>query len=241
MGRAIAQGFAAAGWRIAIHYRNSEADADKLVSQINAAPGPQTAVALKADLSAENETSQLVQQASAELGPLCCLINNASHFQFDDIESVSRASWDQHLETNLRAPLVLAQAFAKQLPNGNIGNIINILDQRVLRLTPLYLSYTVSKSALWTLTQTLAQALAPRIRVNAIGPGPTLRSAHQSADGFSEQVKATALGRQVSPEEISAGVQFILSAPSMTGQMIALDSGQHLSWKTQDNLEPDAN
>ena len=228
IGRVIARDLAAAGWPVAVHYHHSREDADSLVAEIVAAGG--RAVALAADLAREAEVETLVPRATAALGPLACLVNNASEFVMDKIDTVTRASWDAHIETNLRAPLVLSQAFARQLPAGSEGNIINLLDQRVLSLTPYFLSYTVAKAGLWTLTQTLALGLAPRIRVNGIGPGPTLPSPRQTEAQFAAQCAAMPLGRGTTPEEIAAAVRFILAAPSLTGQIIALDGGQHLGW-----------
>ena len=228
IGRAIACDLAAAGWPVAVHYHRSGEDADSLVAEIVAAGG--RAVALSADLAREAEVDTLVPRAATALGPLALLVNNASEFVLDKIDTVTRASWDAHIETNLRAPLVLSQAFARQLPAGSEGNIINLLDQRVLRLTPYFLSYTVAKAGLWTLTQTMALGLAPRIRVNGIGPGPTLPSPRQTEAQFAAQCAAMPLGRGTTPEEISAAVRFILASPSLTGQIIALDGGQHLGW-----------
>jgi len=228
IGRAIALDMARHGWAVAVHYHRSAAEAAELVREIESAGG--RAVALPADLAREAHTQALIARAVEALGPLTCLVNSASLFEMDKIETVTRASWDAHIETNLRAPLVLSQGFAAQLPGGAQGNIVNMLDQRVWNLTPYFLSYTVAKAGLWTLTQTLALALAPRIRVNGIGPGPTLPSPRQSAEQFAEQCRAMPLGRGTTPEEICAAVQFILSAPAMTGQMIALDGGQHLGW-----------
>ena len=228
IGRVIACDLAAAGWPVAVHYHRSGEDADKLVAEIVAAGG--RAVALSADLAREAEVDTLVPRAATALGPLALLVNNASEFVLDKIDTVTRASWDAHIETNLRAPLVLSQAFARQLPAGSEGNIINLLDQRVLRLTPYFLSYTVAKSGLWTLTQTMALGLAPRIRVNGIGPGPTLPSPRQTEAQFAAQCAAMPLGRGTTPEEIAAAVRFILASPSLTGQIIALDGGQHLGW-----------
>lgn len=228
IGRAIASDLAAAGWPVAVHCHRSREDADSLVAEIVAAGG--RAVALSADLAREAEVDTLVPRAVAALGPLACLVNNASEFVMDKIDTVTRASWDAHIEANLRAPLVLSQAFARQLPAGSEGNIINLLDQRVLSLTPYFLSYTVAKAGLWTLTQTMALGLAPRIRVNGIGPGPTLPSPRQTEAQFAAQCAAMPLGRGTTPEEIAAAVRFILAAPSMTGQIIALDGGQHLGW-----------
>jgi NAD(P)-dependent dehydrogenase (short-subunit alcohol dehydrogenase family) len=159
-----------------------------------------------------------------------CLVNNASAFEMDKVDTATRESWDRHIETGLRAPLVLSQAFAQQLPEEIDGNIINMLDQRVWKLTPYFLSYTVAKTGLWTLTQTLALALAPRIRVNGIGPGPTLPSERQSAEQFRLQQAAVPLKRGPALDEIAATVRYILATPSLTGQMIALDGGEHLGW-----------
>jgi NAD(P)-dependent dehydrogenase (short-subunit alcohol dehydrogenase family) len=228
IGHAIARDLARHGWAVAVHYHHSAAEAAELVREIEAGGG--RAVALQADLAREEHTHALVARAVEALGPLTCLVNNASLFEMDKIETVTRASWDAHLETNLRAPLVLSQDFAGQLPAGAHGNIVNMLDQRVWNLTPYFLSYTIAKMGLWTLTRTLALALAPRIRVNGIGPGPTLPSPRQSPEQFAEQCRAMPLGRGTTLEEICAALQFILSAPAMTGQMIALDGGQHLGW-----------
>jgi NAD(P)-dependent dehydrogenase (short-subunit alcohol dehydrogenase family) len=228
IGRAIALDLARHDWAVAVHYHRSAAEAAELVREIEAGGG--RAVALQADLAREAHAHALIARAAEVLGPLTCLVNNASLFEMDRIETVTRASWDAHIESNLRAPLVLSQGFAGQLPTGADGNIVNMLDQRVWNLTPYFLSYTVAKMGLWTLTRTLALALAPRIRVNGIGPGPTLPSPRQSAEQFAEQCRAMPLGRGTTLEEICAAVQFILGAPAMTGQMIALDGGQHLGW-----------
>jgi NAD(P)-dependent dehydrogenase (short-subunit alcohol dehydrogenase family) len=227
IGRAIALDLAAQGWAVAVHYRASRDEAEALASEIIAKGGK--ACVVKADLSIEAETLTLVPQAVKALGPLDALINNASIFERDEAVSVTRASWDAHMETNLRAPFVLIQEFAKQLPEGEKGAIVNLLDQRVWNLTPQFTSYTLSKAGLWTATQTLAMALAPNIRVNAIGPGPILPSARQSIDDFSRQCSGTPLGHGAKPEEIAAAVRFLLDSPSVTGQMIAVDGGQHLS------------
>lgn len=232
LGRAIAKGLAEDGWNLVLHYGRSREAAEELATELSSKGV--TAIALQADLSKEADVTALTQTAREALGPLTCLVNNASAFENDTLETMTRASWDLHIETNLRAPLVLAQSFAKQLPEGENGNIVNMLDQRVWKLTPQFLTYTVSKTALWTLTQTLAQALGPQIRVNAIGPGPTLKNQRQSEADFARQVAATPLQRGATPEEISAGVRFILASPSLTGQMIALDGGQHLIWQTPD-------
>lgn len=228
IGRALAEELAAEGYAVAVHYHRSAAEAEDVVRAIAAKGG--RAVALGADLQREAEAAALVPCAAAALGPIGVLVNNASLFERDDALTATRASWDAHLETNLRAPFVLIQEFARQLPPQASGAVVNMLDQRVWNLTPYFTSYTVSKAALWTLTQTLALALAPRIRVNAIGPGPTLASARQSPAQFREQAQRTPLGRVTDPAEIAAALRYILGAPALTGQMIALDGGQHLGW-----------
>jgi NAD(P)-dependent dehydrogenase (short-subunit alcohol dehydrogenase family) len=228
IGRAIASDLAARGWPVAVHYHTSEGAARDVAAEIEGQGG--RAVALRADLRDEGETQALVGEAAAALGPITCLVNNASVFEDDSPETVSRESWDLHMQVNLRAPFILTQAVARQLPEGRPGNVVNILDQRVWNLTPHFISYTVSKAGLWALTQTLAMALAPRIRVNAVGPGPTLPSSRQSDEQFSRQWSSLPLRRRVMPDEICDAVRFILDAPSMTGQMIAVDGGQHLGW-----------
>lgn len=233
IGRAIALDLAREGWKISVHYRKSRKEADALVAEINSA-GQGRAVALAANLEKETEVETLVPRAVAALGPLTALINNASVFENDGIDTMTRGSWDRHVETNLRAPLVLAQGFAKQLPPGAEGAIVNILDQRVWRMTPKFFSYTLTKAALWTATQTMAQALGPRIRVNGVGPGPTLRNPRQSEADFTRQTGATVLGKGASAEDVAAAVRYLLGATAVTGQMIAVDGGQHLSWRTPD-------
>lgn len=228
IGRAIALDLAAHGWAVAVHHHNSAAEAAEVVSLIEAEGGRAALVA--ADLGSESQTAQLVDTAAAALGPVTCLINNASVFEYDSPVTATRESWDYHLQVNLRSPFVLIQAVLRQLAEGSGANVINILDQRVWNLTPHFTSYTVSKVGLWTLTQTLAMALAPRVRVNAIGPGPTLPSSRQSVEDFARQCAETPLKRQVRPEEICDAVRYLLSAPSVTGQMIAVSAGQHLGW-----------
>lgn len=230
IGAAIARALAASGWAVAIHHRDSGDDAEALARDIRTAGG--TAVTLSADLASEDDTATLVARAGAALGPLGLLVNNASLFERDEVLTATRDSWDQHMDVNLRAPFVLSQNFARQLPDGAAGQIVNILDQRVRNLTPHFTSYTLSKSGLWTLTRTLALALAPRIRVNGVAPGPVLPSPRQTQAQFEAQARATPLGRATAPEEIAAAVLFLLAAPSVTGQMLALDGGQHLNWST---------
>lgn len=236
IGRAIALDLASHGWGVVVHHYGSREEALETVSEIETGGGRATAI--RADLAHESQFRGLIEEATKSIGPLTCLVNNAAQFERDTAYTATRESWDQHLETNLRAPFVLMQEFAKALAsntdNTAKGCIINMIDERVWNLTPHFISYTVSKSALWTLTQTLALALAPRIRVNAIGPGPTLPSPRQDDLQFARQSSATPLGHGTTPEEICDAVQFILAAPSLTGQMIALDGGQHLGWRNSD-------
>lgn len=236
IGRAIALGLAADGWAVAVHCHRSEADAAALRDEIRSAGGRADVVV--ADLTDEDQTASLVARAAAALGPVTCLVNNAAVFERDSAADATRESWDRHMETNLRAPFVLMQGLARDLPAGCGGNIVNILDERVWNLTPHFMSYTVSKAGLWCLTQTMALALAPRIRVNAIGPGPTLPSPRQTEEQFQRQERIMPLGRGATPEEIAEAVRFILAAPAMTGQMIALDGGQHLGWEQSGSHRP---
>ena len=232
IGRRIALAMAADGWAICAHYGASRDEADDLVEEISAAGG--RARAFGADLGDGAAPTRLIEACREAFGGLDCLINNASRFDYDEAGTMTAESWSNHMEINLRAPVFLAQAFAKGLGPDGQGDIINIIDQRVWKLAPTHFTYTISKSALWTATQTMAQAFAPRIRVNAIGPGPTLPSAQQTQADFEREAGAMLLGRGTSPDEIAEAVKFILSAPAMTGQMIALDGGQHLLWRTPD-------
>ncbi len=227
VGRAIACDLARLGWSVAVHYNSSRGEADETVSRIAAAGG--RAVAVKADLRDEAAVRGLVEATEQALGPVRLLVNNASVFENDTALTEDRVTWDANIEVNLRAPFVLSQCVARRLGEGG-GNIINIVDQRVLNLTPFFTSYTVSKAALWTLTQTLAQAFAPLLRVNAIGPGPVLPSPRQTEAQFERQYRALPLARAVDVDEICRAVRFILESPSMTGQIIVLDAGQHLGW-----------
>ena len=232
LGRAIALDLAQAGWNVAIHYNGSEADAQSAADA--ARKMGVKAEILQADLSKESETATLVSRAAQAIGPLTALINSASLFENDDWQSATRQSWDDHIEVNLRAPLLLSQLFAKQLPANSQGNIINLIDQRVLKPTPQFLSYSVSKAGLYWLTTTLAQGMGPSIRVNAVGPGPTLKNPRQSDADFDGQRDATILKRGAEPADICAAVRYLLDAPAVTGQMIAVDGGQHLIWQTPD-------
>jgi len=232
LGRAIALHLGRAGWSVAIHYNKSQAEAEETVSTLHEMGVH--AAALNADLSLEDDTQRLVARANQAVGPLTALVNNASVFESDTLATMTRESWDKHIETNLRAPLVLAQNFAEQLPTTAEGAIVNLLDQRLLKPTPQFLSYGVSKAGLHWLTVTLAQSLGPRIRVNAVAPGPTLRNTRQSEAHFKRQQAATILGRGALPEDVAAATQYLLEARAVTGQMIAVDGGQHLAWRTPD-------
>ncbi|HXP02649.1 MAG TPA: SDR family oxidoreductase [Stellaceae bacterium] len=228
IGRACALALAEAGFAVAVHYNASGKAAEKLVAAIHDKSGK--AVAIAADLADEGAVVSLLPRVAAELGPVGVLVNNASVFEGDTVATASRESWDRHLAVNLRAPFVLIQEFARHLPEQAGGLIVNLLDERVWNLTPYFVSYTLSKAGLWTLTQTMALALAPRIRVNGIGPGPTLPSPRQSHEQFLRQCETMPLRRGTGPEEIAVALRFLLAAPAMTGQMIALDGGQHLGW-----------
>jgi len=229
VGRSIAEKLARMGWNIAIHYLNSKDEAQHLTNQLS--KDGIKAVPVRGDLNSDCDIAGLFPAAAEAIGPITCLINNASMFELDTLESATFDTWDRHLAVNLRAPLFLSQALTKNLPRGQDGNIINIIDQRVWNPTPWFVSYSVSKSGLWSLTQTLALAMAPSVRVNGIGPGPTLPSPRQSREDFLKQEASTPLKRGAPPEEIAEAIEFILSAESMTGQMIALDGGQHLGWE----------
>jgi NAD(P)-dependent dehydrogenase (short-subunit alcohol dehydrogenase family) len=231
LGRAIALDLAERGWSVGVHYHASAADALAVVAEIEAKGG--RAAAFAADLARMEAPEPLIESCTAALGPITCLINSAACYERDDIQTLDRDSWQAHLDVNLRAPIFLAQALARGLPKGAKGNVINVIDQKVLRLDPEFFSYTVAKSALWSATQMLAQALAPEIRVNAIAPGPVLPSLKQSEDEFAQECHATLLGHGVGLEEVTAAVRFLLETPSVTGQMIALDSGQHLAWRNE--------
>jgi NAD(P)-dependent dehydrogenase (short-subunit alcohol dehydrogenase family) len=233
IGRAIVLALAARGHDVAIHHRESADDAEAVAEEARAL-GVRAAV-VSADLTDEAETRALIPAAAAALGPLSILVNNASVFEDDRVGGLSRDTWDLHLETNLRAPVVLAERFAAQAPDGS--SIVNLLDQRVLKPDPRFFSYALSRNGLWWATRTLAQALAPRIRVNGVGPGPTLASIHQSDAEFAAEQAAMPLGHGPSPEDIANAVVYLVDARSVTGQMIAVDGGQHLAWQTPDIAE----
>jgi NAD(P)-dependent dehydrogenase (short-subunit alcohol dehydrogenase family) len=232
IGRAIVERLARDGWAVAIHCRRPDDDAERLRAGIVAEGG--RAAVVTADLADPASVARLVPDAAALLGPVTALINNASIFEPDAVEALDTALWDRHFAINLRAPVFLAGALAAQLPDGAEGLVVNLVDQRVWKPTPHFFSYQLTKSALFTATQTMAQALAPRIRVNAIGPGPTLVGPRQSDEDFARQCAAVPLRRGATPGEIADTVAYLLAARSVTGQMIALDGGQHLAWETPD-------
>lgn len=227
LGRAIALELADQGFDVAVHYGRSADEANEVVAAIEAKG--RRGIALQADLADENEVVPLIERASA-LGAVTVLINSAATFNADSPATVTREGWDHQLAVNLRTPFVLTQQLLAHLPEGCQGHVINMLDQRVLNLTPNYTSYTVSKSALWGLTQHLALALAPRIRVNGIGPGPALPAPGMPDEAFRKLCQAMPLERGTSPEEIAKAVCFLIEVPSITGQMILPDGGFHLGW-----------
>lgn len=231
IGEAIARDLARHGWSVGLHCRSSHQEAEAVASQIRDGGG--RAAVLVADLGNPAEVEGLIPACCAALGPPVCLINNAAVFINDEIATLDPAVWDAQMAVNLKAPVMLAGAMARHLDAAATGIIINIVDQRVWRPTPRYFSYGASKSGLWSVTRTLAQALAPRIRVNAIGPGPVLANIDQTPEEFAAECAATPLGRATRPQEIADAVRFIIDAPAMTGQMIALDGGQHLAWEQQ--------
>ena len=234
IGRAISLRLAQAGYGVAIHCHRSRAEASDLEAAITGSGGRAATVA--ADLSDTQALAGLVPEAAAALGPLTLLVNNASVFEADELQSLGADLWDRHFSINLRAAVFLARDFARQVPATGEGAVVNIIDQRVWKPTPQFFSYTLSKAALFTATRTMAQALAPRIRVNAVGPGPTLTSPRQNQDDFARQASALPLGHGPTPEDIADAVAFLAGARSVTGQMLAVDGGQHLAWQTPDIL-----
>jgi NAD(P)-dependent dehydrogenase (short-subunit alcohol dehydrogenase family) len=230
IGAEIVRALAHDGWAVAIHCRNSVAEAEALANGLRSAGG--NAAVVTGDLSNLKVLRGILPAANKVLGPVNLLVNNASVFLFDRIGALDAEHWQIQFDVNLRAPVFLAEAFAAQLPDGVQGNVINMIDQRVWNPTPEMTSYTLTKSALWTATQTLAQALAPRVRVNGIGPGPTLPNPRDGRDGLSSEVARVPLRRAVDLADFGRAVRFLVETRSMTGQMLALDSGQHLVWKT---------
>ena len=244
LGREMALYLADRGYDVAVHFASSRTEAKEVVDQITAMG--RRAVALQADLLNEADVSGLVGRASDGLGgALTLLVNNASIFEYDTVQTATRASWDRHMESNLRAPFVLTQAFAAQAPSAirdaadepqAQALIVNMIDQRVQKLTPDFMTYTLAKMGLWALTRTAAQGLAPHVRVNAIGPGPTLQGMRQSDEHFARQRAATILHRGANASDVTAALGFFIDAPAVTGQMISVDGGQHLAWLTPDVL-----
>jgi len=244
LGRAMALELARRGYDVAVHYATSRDEAEAVAHEITGMG--QRAVAVQADLLVEDEVQGLLPKAVEALGaPVTCLINNASVFEYDNIQTATRESWDRHMESNLRAPFVLTQAMAAQVPEPEAcemgepvarGLVINMIDQRVRKLTPEFMTYTLAKMGLWAFTQTAAQALAPRVRVNAIGPGPTLKGHRQSESHFQRQRQTTVLNRGANAADIVAALAYFMDAPAVTGQLLCVDGGQHLGWQTPDVL-----
>lgn len=242
LGRAMALYLGNRGHDVIVHYLSSEGPAQEVADELRGMG--REAHALQADLLDESQVQSLVPRSMEALGgPLSCLVNSASIFEHDDIETATRESWDRHIESNLRAPFVLTQEMARHVPDAATddrgeplaqGLVVNLLDQRVCKLTPEFMSYTIAKMGLWAFTRTAAQALAPRVRVNAIGPGPTLRGARQNEAHFAAQRANTILHRGSNPEDITAALGYFLDAPGVTGQLLCVDGGQHLGWETPD-------
>ena len=231
MGAAIARKLSGPNIEILIHYNKSKLKAEKLKKELSS-KGTKV-YTVKGDLSKEADIKKIIKFAKSKLKNFDCLVNNASLFENDKLENFSLDSWSKHLRTNLRAPALLTKEFAKNVKGKN-NNIINIIDQRVFKLTPYFFSYTISKTGLYTLTKTSAMSLAPNIRVNAIAPGPTIKNQRQSEKHFKKQYLATPLKRQVDVEQICNAVDFFIKNISITGQVLAIDSGQNLNWQTPD-------
>lgn len=242
LGKAIALYLAKRGHDVAIHYGSSATEAEETAAEARAM-GVQAAT-FHADLLDPAQVQALIPRIREQMGPLTVLVNNASIFEYDNIRTADLISWDRHIGSNLQAPFLLTQAFAAQAPRATFdgaehcpqGLIINMIDQRVLKPTPEFMTYSIAKAGLWWLTQTSAQALAPDVRVNAIGPGPTVQGIRQSDSHFANQRAATILQRGAGPADIVAAVGYFLDAPSVTGQLICVDGGQHLGWRTPDVL-----
>ena len=245
LGKAMALYLAARGYDVAVHYNSNADAAADVAAQCGDLSGGKS-VAIQADLLGEAETSALLPEASRLLGqPITVLINNASIFEYDTVQTATKSSWDRHIGSNLRAPFVLTQALAQQAPDAQMDEngeplagalVVNMVDQRVRKLTPEFMTYTIAKMGLWALTQTAAMGLAPHVRVNAIGPGPTLQGARQSDDHFARQRASTVLGRGANPSDITAALGYFLDAPAVTGQLLCVDGGQHIGWQTPDVL-----
>jgi NAD(P)-dependent dehydrogenase (short-subunit alcohol dehydrogenase family) len=236
IGAAIARDLSAHGFSVAIHCNRSIAEANTFADELRGA-GAKVAV-VRGDLSDEKALARIVLEAASALGPLTLLVNNASVFLKDRFGALDKDTWRMQFDVNLRAPVFMAEAFAAQLPSHAEGNIVNMIDQRVLKLTPEMPSYTLTKTALWTATQTLAQALAPRIRVNGIGPGPTFPNPYAADGGMTKEISGIALKRVVDVSDFGRAIRFIVETRSITGQLLLLDSGQHIGWQTPDVVGP---
>jgi NAD(P)-dependent dehydrogenase (short-subunit alcohol dehydrogenase family) len=236
VGAAIARRLARDGWAVVVHYRSSAEKAEAVAAEIRAAGG--NAATVGADLADRPQRAALVANAAAQFGPLTLLVNNASIFERDAVADLEEPLWDAHFAIHAEAPAFLSRDFAAQLPADANGNIVNIIDERVLDLSPAYFSYTLSKAVLWTMTRTLAQSLAPRIRVNAIGPGPTVPPPHVSPEAHARRLTELPLGRSADADGIADGVAAILTLDAMTGQMIALDGGEHIEWPSRRGPTP---
>ena len=235
VGKAIALHFAEKGWNIALHYFRSSSKAKKLKKIIE--QNWVKVALIKADLKNAKQAEKIIPLARKKLGTIDCLVNNAALFEKDDITNFRNKSWNDHLNINLLAPTILTKQFAKQASKKTISNIINIIDQRIFNLTPYFMSYTISKSGLQTLTKTMAMRLGPNIKVNAIAPGPTIKSKRQTDKHFKNQVRSTLLKKSVRSEDICDTVEFLINNNSITGQIIAVDSGQNLSWNKKNEKE----
>ena len=236
IGAQIARTLAANGHTLLIHYHQSRTKAEELAERIRKDGG--IAHTLCANLHAADQRARLVERATALAGPVHVLVNNASVYEQDTADSLNEELWDLHFDLHAKAPLFLARDFARQLPPDRSGHIINIIDERVLRAHPSHFSYSLSKSVLWTATRTLAQSLAPRIRVNAIGPGPVLPHARQTREQFEDAISRLPLQTSATPQEIADAILFLLDSPSITGQMLTLDGGEHLQWTPDGGQTP---
>jgi NAD(P)-dependent dehydrogenase (short-subunit alcohol dehydrogenase family) len=237
LGRAIALGLARDGWDIAVHYHRSRDEADTLVKEIVALG--RKAAAIACDLGDAAQAGQLVEQCGKRLGPLSCLVNSASLFEHDTLESLEPARWDSHVNVNLRAPLLLARDFAKQVPEGSTGCIVNLLDQKVFNLNPDFLSYTIAKIGLEGATRALAMALAPRVRVCGVAPGITLVSGEQTPAAFEKAHRMAPLGRSSDVDDVVGAVRYVVGARALTGTTLVVDGGQHL-WGTRRDVQFEA-
>lgn len=236
IGATIAKELAANGYAVAVHFNMTEKGANKVCDEIIAEGGK--AIAISADLSISEQRNHLIAKAAEKLGPLNVLINNASIYEPDSATTINENLWDRHFEIHAKAPMFLIRDFAAQLPKNTHGNVINMIDERVLRIDPGYFSYNLSKSVLWTATKTLAQSLAPNIRVNAIGPGPTLPHDRQNQNQFENSIEKLPLKTSATPEQIAKAIIFLLDNSSITGQMLALDGGEHLEWRGRAKITP---